>query len=367
MNFNEELKELVVYEAGKPIELLVREFGISPEEIIKLGSNENPYGCSPSVIEAIRTNAKMANFYPDDSMFELKERLANKYCLDLKNIIIGSGSDQIIEFCIRAKCNQKSRILMAKTTFAMYEIYARQIGAEIIKTPSHHHDILEFKQMYSEYKPDIVFLCIPNNPLGECLEKSDVFEFISQTHPDTLVIIDGAYQEFAFAKNKNKGIDPKELLTRFENVIYLGTFSKAYGLGGMRIGYGLAPAFIINALNKIRPPFNISILSLFAAIEALKDEDFVQVCIQKTIKEMLRYESFAHQYDISFIPSWGNFITYTFDNKYSSTELSNWLLKKGAIIRDLKSYGINAVRITIGRMEQNNKLFALLKDFFSQK
>ncbi|PAF49790.1 histidinol-phosphate transaminase [Helicobacter sp. 12S02232-10] len=363
MKFNRELDELVVYEAGKPIELVVREFGIKPIDIIKLGSNENPYGCSPKVSAIISENSKMASFYPDDSMFELKERLAKRYNLQSNNIIIGSGSDQVIEFCIRAKCTKGSKVLMAKTTFAMYEIYARQIGAEIIKTPSHSHEILEFKQLYSQHKPDIVFLCLPNNPLGECLDKSDVFEFISQTDPDTLIIIDGAYQEFAKAKDKSKAIDPKELLERFENVIYLGTFSKAYGLGGMRVGYGLASNEIIEALHKIRPPFNIGVLSLLAAIEALKDEDFVETCIKYTFEEMLRYESFAYAHGITFIPSWTNFITYILDDKFSGTQVADWLLRRGVIVRNLKSYGINAIRITIGTEKQNDRVFELMKEF----
>ncbi|PAF47327.1 histidinol-phosphate transaminase [Helicobacter sp. 12S02634-8] len=368
MNFNPELDELVVYEAGKPIELVVREFGISPSEIIKLGSNENPYGCSPKVSAAIAQNAKMASYYPDDSMFELKEGLAQKYHLAPSNIIIGSGSDQVIEFCIHAKCAKgNSRVLMAKTTFAMYEIYAKQVGAEIIKTPSHSHEILEFKQLYAQYQPDIVFLCLPNNPLGECLDKSDVFEFISQTHPDTLVIIDGAYQEFACFKDKSKAIAPKELLERFENVIYLGTFSKAYGLGGMRVGYGVAPEGIIKALHKVRPPFNIGVLSLLGAVEALKDEDFVQACIQNNAKEMIRYEGFAQKHNIAFIPSWTNFITYILNDTNPSTQISHWLLQRGVIVRDLRSYGINAVRITIGTQEQNTRVLALLEEFLQQK
>lgn len=367
MKFNPELDDIVVYEAGKPIDLLVREFGISSGDVIKLGSNENPFGCSPKVSAVIEAGAKKASFYPDDSMFELKEGLAHKYNLSASNIIIGSGSDQIIEFCIRAKCNAKSKILMAKVTFAMYEIYAKEVGAKVIKTPSDHHDMGEFKSLYDEHKPDVVFLCVPNNPLGECLDKEAVFDFISHTHKETLVVIDGAYQEFARSKDKTKALDPKELLEKFENAIYLGTFSKAYGLGGMRVGYGLANPDVINALCKLRPPFNIGVLSLDAAICALKDEEFVKFSVSNVLKEMQRYEDFAYQNKISFLPSWGNFITFFLGQKHSGTELSEFLLKKGVIIRNLKSYGLNAVRITIGRADQNDRVLALLKEFFSSQ
>ncbi|MDO7253477.1 histidinol-phosphate transaminase [Helicobacter cappadocius] len=367
MNFNQELDDIVNYEAGKPVELLVREFGIKPEDVIKLGSNENPFGYSPKVNDAIISGAKKASFYPDDSMFELKDAIAHKYNIKSNNIIIGAGSDQVIEFCIRAKCRPNTKVLMAKVTFAMYEIYAKQVGAKVIKTSSNHHDVNEFSSLYDEHKPEVVFLCVPNNPLGECLDKDAVFNLISQTSKETLVVIDGAYQEFAKSKDKNKAIEPKELLEKFENVIYLGTFSKAYGLGGMRIGYGLAHPEIIKALSKLRPPFNIGILSLDAAHEAIKDQVFVQSSVSAVLKEMLRYEAFAIENSIEFIPSWGNFITFVLEEKYSSTQVCDWLLKKGVIIRNLKSYGINAIRITIGRADQNNRVLELLQEFFSSK
>lgn len=364
MNFNQELEDIVTYEAGKPIDLIVRELGISQSDIIKLGSNENPYGCSPKVATHIQEAIKKASLYPDDSMFELKEGLASRFGLHKSNVIVGAGSDQIIEFCVRAKCHRNSKVLMAKTTFAMYEIYAKQVGAQVLKTPSHGHKISEFVELYNKYKPDTVFLCLPNNPLGECLDKGEVFEFISQTDRNTLIVVDGAYQEFAKVKDENKAIEPKELLERFTNTIYLGTFSKAYGLGGMRVGYGLASDQIIVALNKIRPPFNIGTLSLEAAVCALKDKEFLQNSVIKTLKEMYRYEEFARKNSIDFIKSWTNFITFILNNKCNSSELSEWLLKKGIIIRDLKSYGLNAIRITIGRSDQNDRVLEMLGSFF---
>lgn len=364
MNFNQELENIVTYEAGKPVELIVREFGINQSDIIKLGSNENPYGCSPKVGIHIQEEIKKASFYPDDSMFELKEGLASRFGLHKGNVIIGAGSDQVIEFCIRAKCHRNSKVLMAKTTFAMYEIYAKQVGVQVLKTPSHEHKISEFVELYNKYKPDMVFLCLPNNPLGECLDKSEVFDFVSQTDPNTLIVVDGAYQEFAKVKDENKAIEPKELLKSFTNIIYLGTFSKAYGLGGMRVGYGLASDQIIVALNKIRPPFNIGTLSLEAAVCALKDEEFLQNSVIRTLEEIHRYEEFARKNSIDFIKSWTNFITFVLNGKCSSSELSEWLLKKGIIIRDLKSYGLNAIRITIGRSDQNDRVLEMLRSFF---
>lgn len=361
MKFNKKLDKIANYKAGKPIEEVVRRFGIIEDKIIKLASNENPYGTSKKVIQAIQQNAHKASLYPDDSMIELKSALAKKFHLGVENFIIGSGSDQIIEFCLGAKANEASKILMAGTTFAMYEIYAKHVGAQIIKTKSPTHSIAEFKQYYAEYKPDVVFLCVPNNPLGECLDSSEVFDFISDVDKNTLVVIDGAYQEFATYKDKNKAIAPKELISRFSNALYLGTFSKAYGLGGMRIGYGIASKEIISTLHKIRPPFNISTLSLIAALKALEDEDFVKMTISHNFQEMVLFEHFAESKNIDFIPSYTNFITFLFDEKQDSSTLCEALLQKGVIVRNLKSYGMNAMRITIGTNTQNIKVLRLLE------
>lgn len=362
MTFNKVLDDLKLYEAGKPIELVVREYGIDEKDIIKLASNENPYGCSPRVIEAIQQEAKKANLYPDDSMYELKEGLASQYKVNSSNIIIGVGSDEIISLALHAKANKDSAILMAKTTFAMYEIYGRQTGAQILKTPSDSHNLEEFLEMYKKNPQiSVIFFCIPNNPLGECLEIAQVYKFLDQIDKDTLVIIDGAYQEFAAYKDKSKAVDVQEMTQKYENLLYLGTFSKAYGLGGMRCGYGIANEKIIKSLYKLRPPFNITTLSLKAAIVALKDEQFVQKCIKENFEQMQRYEEFARENALEFIPSYTNFITFKYDATKNSSKIAQKLLKKGIIIRDLASYGMNAIRITIGMPEQNSKFFRIYK------
>ena len=365
MKFNEVLKNLSTYEAGKPIELVVREYGIDPKEVVKLASNENPYGTSPKVVAKIETLAKNMYLYPDDSMFELKEALANKFKLESKNVIIGSGSDQILEFCIHAKCKKDSKILMAKTTFAMYEIYAKQVGANIIKTESSQHNLKEFSDLYKKHGADVIFLCIPNNPLGECLDKDEVYDFLKTIDEDTLVVVDGAYQEYASFKDEKKRICPKDLIEKFPNTVYLGTFSKAYALGGMRVGYGLAKEDIISNFYKIRAPFNITTLSLAAAIEALKDEEFVKDCIEKNFIEMKRYEKYCQDNGFEYIPSYTNFITILLKNFISKT-VAQKLLEKGMIVRDLTGYGLNAIRITIGTNEQNTKLFKLLDEVLEE-
>ncbi len=359
MNFNKVLDGIKTYEAGKPIELVMREYGIKAQDVVKLASNENPYGVSPLVMASIVGIAEKMYMYPDDSMHVLKEGLAEKFDVNTDEIIIGAGSDQVIEFAVHAKLNSKAKVLMNSVTFAMYEIYAKHVGAEIIRTSSREHDLEEFYTLYKEHKPEMIFICTPNNPTGDALDTEKLKEFLAKIDDDTLVVVDGAYMEYAAFKDKNKAVSAKELINEFPNVLYLGTFSKAYGLGGMRTGYGIASKEIISAFYKLRPPFNITTLSLEAASVALKDEDFVQDSIKKNFVQMIRYESFAEEEGLEIIPSYTNFVTLCLNEGQNSSEISLSLLKKGMIVRDLKAYSLNAIRVTVGTERENSRFFEL--------
>jgi histidinol-phosphate aminotransferase len=359
MKFNSKMKDIKNYEAGKPIELVVREFGIEPKDIIKLASNENPNGCSPKVQDAVSKIVSKMALYPDDSMTALKSSLSKRFDVEDENVIIGSGSDQVIEFLIHAKANSGSKILMNSITFAMYEIYAKHVGAEILRTSTQEHDLDEFYKIYKEERPSIIFLCTPNNPTGDAIDASKLFDFVKKIDSDTLVVVDGAYMEYALLKDSSKEVKPKDLVEQFDNVIYLGTFSKAYGLGGMRVGYGLADAKIIKELYKLRPPFNITTLSLEAATVALEDEEFVNKSIVDNFNEMKRYEEFAKEQKIDIINSYTNFVTLCLNPSYKSSEVADLLLRRGMIVRDLSGYGMNAIRVTVGTQEQNSRFFEL--------
>ncbi len=361
IRFNKVLENIKTYEAGKPIELVVREFGIAPENVVKLASNENPIGTNPAIAKVIRSNADIAHLYPDDSMFELKAALSAKFDVQDENIIIGAGSDQVLEFISRAVLDENSSVLLSAVTFAMYEIYAKQMGAKIIRTASYEHKYDEFMEAYRMHRPKIIYLCTPNNPTGDATSKEDVLKIINAVDSDTLIVVDGAYMEYAAAKDAKYAITPNDLLG-YENVIYLGTFSKAHGLGGMRVGYGIAQAELIRELYKMRPPFNISTLSLAVAIEACKDESFVEESIALHQDQIKRYELFADENGLEYIDSYTNFITYLFDETLNSTKISDALLQRGVIIRDLASYGMNAVRITIGTQKQNDIFFKHFKE-----
>ncbi len=357
MRFNATLNNIKTYEAGKPIELVVREFGIDPADIVKLASNENPKGCSPKVQEAVVNMVSKMALYPDDSMFALKQALASRFDVKETELIIGAGSDQIIEFLVHAKANENATVLMSAVTFAMYEIYARHVGAKIVRTPSYEHCFDEFYTAYKAHAPDIIFICTPNNPTGDAVDREALYRFLEKIDSNTLVVVDGAYMEYAAFKDMKKAIAPKELIERFHNVIYLGTFSKAYGLGGMRVGYGIASEPIIEALYKLRPPFNITTLSLEAATVALADEAFVQESVKECFEQMKHFEMFAAKQGMRAIPSYTNFVTLELHNEQKSSDLAFALLKKGIIVRDLSSYGLNAIRVTVGTSEQNRRFF----------
>lgn len=373
MEFNKNLDAVEAYQAGKSIDFLVREFGIDTHEVIKLASNENPHGCSEKVSNEIQALlSKQMPLYPDDSFYELKNALSTHFRVGENNLIIGCGSDQIISFCIKLKASLKKgqqgikngKILINKITFPMYEINAHIEGLEVIKTRSLTHDIDEFKALYQAHQPDIVFLCIPNNPLGECLSQSEVYEFISTCNHNTLIVIDGAYQEYAQYKNNDKSIIPQNLIHQFNNVIYLGTFSKAYGLGGMRVGYGISTPHIIEIMHKLRPPFNITSLSLKAATIALQDQDFIRTSIANNFEQMNAYELFFKDMGIKYIDSYTNFISAVFPKSFNTTTINKTLLKRGIIIRNFAH--INTLRITIGKRSQNEKVIASLKEILEE-
>jgi len=363
MIFNKHLSNITVYEAGKPIELVVRDFGIDKKDIVKMASNENPFGMSKKVSKLISENSAKASLYPDDSMFELKDALSKRFNVDNDEVIIGAGSDQILEFISRAILNSETKVLMNKVTFAMYSIYAKQMDSNIITTNSIHHDLDQFLEIYKREQPEIIFICTPNNPTGDVITKDNLYNFLEKIDKNTLVVVDGAYMEYAKYKNPDTEIKPHQLIEKFPNTIYLGTFSKAFGLGGMRIGYGIGKKEIVDNLYKVRPPFNITTLSLLSGIEALKDMQFVENTVNINFTEMKRFESFLNDLGFDYIDSFTNFITiFLHENSYNSSTISNDLLRNGIIIRDLKGYGLNAIRVTVGKPEENSKFFKIFKN-----
>ena len=368
MNFNRHAPSVRPYRAGKPLEEVVREKGVPAEDVVKLGSNENAYGCSPKVKRTIENSLERSiPTYPDDSCHELKRKLSLRFGLLPENLIIGCGSDQILDFCVAAKTSLKDKesvALMAGATFAMYQVYAQKHGARVVKTPSLAHDLDELSELAKRHRPDIVFLCVPNNPLGECLDAKDVFEFVENCDGDTLVVIDGAYQEYAGRRDGKKLLAVDAIKDRFENAVFTGTFSKVYGLGGMRVGYGVANPVLIDLLHRFRPPFNVGSLSLAAAIAALDDEAFVENSVKNNFVEMERYRSFLEARGFAYVESHTNFITVPCDVPDRSEAIYQTLLEQGIIVRSMSD--LNCLRITLGTERQNDRTLAALDEVFRQ-
>lgn len=362
MRFQSVLDTLPIYEAGKPIELVVREYGISPDKVIKLASNENPFGVSPKVKEKVARSLDKMPLYPDDTYRELKNALSECYGVKPSNVIQGNGSDQIFDFATRSILGHGDYVLQNGKTFSMYSIYSEQCGAKVVSTDSIEHDLNQLLDLYKRYRPKLIFICTPCNPIGDALKKNDVYSFLDQISDETLVVLDGAYMDFGRTRDRETDIPPAEIISKYPNVVYTGTFSKVHGLGGMRIGYGIASEEIIRAFYKLRPPFNVSQLSQLAAIEALKDKDFVDSYLKSNLEELSNYESLADSKGLPYFRSYANFITIRLeDAKLSSRELFETLLREGIILRNLKSYGLNAIRITVGRPDQNRILLNRLK------
>eukprot|EP01022_Parablepharisma_sp_SALTPOND_P013122 TRINITY_DN17319_c0_g2_i1.p2 TRINITY_DN17319_c0_g2~~TRINITY_DN17319_c0_g2_i1.p2 ORF type:complete len:366 (-),score=25.06 TRINITY_DN17319_c0_g2_i1:792-1889(-) len=353
MEFNEHVEELESYELGDSLGKIAHDLKMDPKDIIKLDSNENPYGAPKEAVLAINSSMWECSVYPDDSMYSLKTALASRFDITKDNLVIGTGRDQVIDMALRAKCSPGDKILCAPTVTILYKIYADRVGAEMVHTNSQQQDIDEFLESYDEHKPKVIFLSIPNNLLGDCVNKADVDRLLEHVDSNTIIILDGAFQEYASCRDKDKEIQPKDVIEKYKNVVYLGTFSKVYGLGGMRVGYGIAGLELSEVLAKFRPPYNISTLSQVAAVASLDAKEYIRNCLQKNFSEMERFMDFAKAWSLPYLNSYASFLTMPL-NIYSSTRVKDGLLKHGVMVYDLKPYGVNAIRVTIGTESQND-------------
>lgn len=356
MEFNEYVDDLDTYKLGKSLIQIADKLDMRPQDIIKLDSNENPYGTPKEALLEMNRAMWECSVYPDDAMVDLKKVLAKHYNVKSSNIILGTGRNQVIDMAMRAKCSPGNKILSAATSSVLYQIYAERVGAEMLYTASDTHVVDEFVERYKEVKPEIIFLSLPNNLLGDCLDAEQVYEILGEIDQNTLVVLDGAFQEYAAFKDKAKEIKPSEMLKRHENILYLGTFSKIYGLAGMRVGFGIASEEAVEALNKFRPPYNIATLSMYAAIAAVKEQDYINECLKKNFQEMERFEEFAKESSLPFLPSYANFLTMPL-NVYNSSRVAEGLMKQGVLVFDLKRHDVNAIRVTIGKPAQNDIFF----------
>ncbi|MDC9725270.1 MAG: histidinol-phosphate transaminase [Gammaproteobacteria bacterium] len=345
--------KLQPYVPGKPIEELERELGIT--NIVKLASNENPLGPSDKVLSAIAEASKEITRYPDGNGFTLKSALAEKYQLSIEQITLGNGSNDVLELIARAFVSPDEEVMFSQYAFAVYPLVTQAIGAKavIAAARDYGHDLHAMSTLISD-KTKLIFIANPNNPTGTHLPADELEAFIAQVSDKTLIVLDEAYVEYG-----DQDTNSISLLAKYPNLIITRTFSKAYGLAGLRVGYALSDPKIADILNRIRQPFNVNSLALVAATVALSDDAYIEKTKHHNDAGMKQLTAGFDTLGLSTIPSKGNFITV--DVKRSGEEVFADLLRLGVIVRPVSNYGLpKHIRVSIGLESENQRLLDAL-------
>jgi len=343
------------YEPGKPIEEVRRELGLT--RLIKLASNENPLGPSPAAVRAAEKALGNLNRYPDGNCFYLKRALAGRLRVKQSNIVLGNGSNEIIELLVRAFLNKGEQILTSRPSFLIYDLAGKAEGAKMVSIPlkNFKYDLEAMKKRVNK-RTKLIFIGNPNNPTGTYVNSKEVKRFLEKLPCNSIVVFDEAYYDFVTESDF-----PRLLRKLNRNVVILRTFSKAYGLSGLRIGFGIAREGIIKCLNTVRQPFNVNSLAQVAALAALNDEKHLKQTLEiiREGKEYL-YKEFGRM-GLNYVESATNFILLNIES--DGNLLFRKLLKKGVIIRDMRVYGLhNFIRVTVGLMSENRRFIKTLKE-----
>ena len=351
------IKKLKKYKPGKSVQ--EAELDNNVIKYIKLSSNENPLGTSPLAIKAIEGTYKTLNRYPDASGFRLRSKLAKKFNVKIENVTIGSGSEGIMSTIMRTFLLNDDEIIGAEGSFIGFRVLANASGRKINWVPmkERKYDLQRMAKKITDYTK-IIYIANPDNPMGTYITKSDFDAFYRHVPERVLIILDEAYYEYA----KHQPDYPDSMFYRYNNVITLRTFSKAYGLSGLRLGYGFAHKDLIENLNKVKPPFEPSMPAQAAGVAALDDTDFLEETIQENQKGRDYLINGFKSLNIKFIISYTNFITTIWDNSEEAEIIVAKLLHKGIIVRKLSPFGWqNCIRISIGTSEENLTLIKVLK------
>ena len=354
------VQSLSPYQAGKPIDELEREYGVT--DIIKLASNENPLGPSPKVVSALQGELADLARYPDGNAFALKDALAKKHAVDIEQITVGNGSNDILEILTRAFVTTEHEIIFSQHAFAVYPIVTQAVGAQAVVVPAKNwgHDLDAMQQAITD-KTRVVFIANPNNPTGTWLGKKELSAFLQAIPSHVLVVLDEAYFDFAdsdpSAADYPNGI---EWLSSHSNLIVTRTFSKAYGLAGLRVGYSISHPDIADILNRVRQPFNVNSLALKAAEVALDDIDYLESGLKLNSQGMVQLISAFEKLNLSYIPSIGNFICVNVGD--NAMKVYDDLLYQGVIVRPVGNYEMpEYLRITIGTEKENERFIEALE------
>jgi histidinol-phosphate aminotransferase len=340
-----------VYEPGKPIETVARELGIDPTTIIKLASNENPFGPSPKAVAAAERAVREAHLYPDGGYFALREKLSTKWGLGMDQFIIGAGSNEIIELLGHAFLAPGVECVMHKSAFIVYKLVTLMFGATPVEVPLGPGLRQDLSALAAAITPrtKLVFLASPANPVGATNEPAEITRLIEQLPPHVILVLDEAYAEFV-----ENAPDIRPLLAKGAKVIGLRTFSKIYGLASFRVGYGYGNRELIAIVQRARQPFNVSGVAAAAAVAALDDAEFVERCRRENSRGLDQLGDGFRRLGLEFVPGKGNFLLVKVGD---GTAVFGELQKKGVITRPVKPYGLPEwLRVTVGTEPQNARL-----------
>ena len=351
------IRAITPYQPGKPISELAREMGIAEASIVKLASNENPLGMSTRARDAARAALADLARYPDGGAFALKAALCDRFGVKAEQLVIGNGSNDILEIASQAFLGAGRSAVYAQHAFAVYPLATQARGARGIEVPAKHfgHDL---DAMAAAIAPDtrIVFIANPNNPTGTFLPGSEIEAFLAKVPQDVLVVLDEAYTEYLSAEQRYDAI---AWIARFPNLLVSRTFSKAYGLAGLRVGYAIAHPEVADLMNRVRQPFNVSSVALAAAEAALADDEFLAQSAELNRRGMVQLTDAVAALGLEWIPSAGNFVTFKVGD---AAGVNRALLQQGVIVRPIAGYGMpHWLRVSIGLPEENERFIAALR------
>jgi len=353
---NQFVCDLVAYEPGKPIEETARELGLDPESIVKLASNENPLGPAPAAIEAMKSEAAGVHIYPDGGGYKLRNALAKHHELSLDNVVLGNGSNEIIELLCHCFLNPKAELIAAEHAFVVYKLMATLFGAKYVEVadPDFIHDLEGMADAITE-DTRLVFIANPNNPTGTMVDEAALDRFMDRLPEHVVAVLDEAYYEFL-----EGAPDTLKYVREGRNVCVLRTFSKAYGLAGLRIGYGLASPQVAAILQKARQPFNANSMAQAAALAAMNDTEHVAKTMQTNREGLAFYEQAFAARGLEYVPSAANFVLVKVGD---GDDLFAKMLRKGVIVRAMSGYKLPEwVRISIGTMPENERCIEVLDE-----
>lgn len=351
------IRAIAPYQPGKPITELAREMNLNPEDIIKLASNENPLGVSPKAYVAMQEALEDIARYPDGNGFALRDCLCRKFNLQPEQLIFGNGSNDILELAARAFLTPGTEAVYSQHAFAVYPLVTLAIGATGISVPARNfgHDLDAMLAAVTD-KTRIVFIANPNNPTGTWLAKPELRAFLAKVPEHVLVVLDEAYDEYLPAEIKSEALT---WLKEFNNLLISRTMSKAYGLAGLRIGYGVTSPEVADLINRVRQPFNVNSVAQAAAVAALGDDDFVQRTYALNQAGMAQITQGLSNLGLDYIPSYGNFVSFHIAN---AAEVYQQLLKNGVIVRPVAAYEMpDYLRVSIGLHAENARFLEVLE------